>query len=377
MTKKKIFITIDWFDPAYKAGGPVVSIIKLIENLHEQFDFFILAGSQDYGDSEEIEGLVTNQWIDWRGMAKVYYLSKDKKTRANVFAILDESFADVYYIQGVFSLYFSIYPLIWWHQAKQEKAIVATRGMFHASALKVKRVKKLLFLYLARIMGWYHHVYFHSTNPEETAQLRKILAREATYIEASNFPRLLPFNSEHTKNRNELKILNVARISPEKNTLFLLDSLQHVIGQVTVTIVGNYADSGYFQQFLRKRDSLPPNVIVNYVGHRPIHELPDFYATHDLFVLPTTGENFGHAIIEALSAGLPCLISKNTPWNGLEQGGAGYNLDFDAEQYSKHIDGYFSMSEEEYKQASLSARKYAEQKVNIEKTKEAYIKLLA
>jgi glycosyltransferase involved in cell wall biosynthesis len=377
LTKKKIFITIDWFDPAYKAGGPVVSIIKLIENLYDQFDFFILTGSQDYGDTEEIDGLITNQWLDWKGMAKVYYLSKDKRSRASVFAILDESAADVYYIQGVFSRYFSIYPLIWWHQAKQEKAIVATRGMFHTSALQVKRFKKLLFLYLARIMGWYHHVYFHSTNPEETAQLKKILGREATYIEASNFPRLLAFNEHKNKTDRVLKILNVARISPEKNTLFLLDSLQHVIGEVTVTIVGNYADSGYFQQFLRKRDSLPPNVKVNYIGHKPIHELPEFYATHDIFVMPTTGENFGHAIIEALSAGLPCLISKNTPWNGLEESSAGFNLDFDSEKYSEMIDFYFNMTQKEYHQASLSARQYAEDRVNIEKTKEAYIKLLA
>lgn len=377
MNKKKILITIDWFDPAYKAGGPVISIIKLIENLHDQFDFFILTGSLDYGDTEEIPGLVKDEWTDWRGMAKVYYLSEAEKSRAKIFDILDNSCADVYYIQGVFSLYFSIYPLIWWHQAKKDKVIIATRGMFHASALRVKSTKKMLFLVLAKIMGWYHHVIFHSTNPEETAQLRKILRKESTYIEASNFPHLLSFDIGKKREKGVLKILNVARISPEKNTLFLLEALQHVISEVRVTIVGNYADSGYYQQFLKNMVTLPPNVKIEYAGHKPITELPAYYAANDIFVLPTTGENYGHAIIEALSAGLPCMISKNTPWNGLEEAGAGYNLEFDAGQYSAIIDRYNQMSDEDFESARHQARKYAESKVSIEKTREAYINLLS
>ena len=48
---------MDWFDPAYKAGGPVMSIVKLIENLHEYYDFYVLAGSKDYGDDAECSGL--------------------------------------------------------------------------------------------------------------------------------------------------------------------------------------------------------------------------------------------------------------------------------------------------------------------------------
>ena len=35
------------------------------------------------------------------------------------------------------------------------------------------------------------------------------------------------------------------------------------------------------------------------------------------FLLPTGGENFGHAIFEALSCGVPALISDRTPWRDL------------------------------------------------------------
>lgn len=368
---------MDWFDPAYKAGGPVVSIIKLIENLHDQFDFYVLAGATDYGDTEEISGLVTDEWIDWRGIAKVQYVSNSNRTRARIFHVLDTTPADVYYIQGVFSLYFSIFPLIWWHQAKEQVAIIATRGMFHTSALKVKRFKKLLFLYAAKIMGWYHHVSFHSTNPEETEQLEKILGREATYIEASNFPRILEFDKTKKRIPGKLRLLNVARISPEKNSLFMLEALQQVIGEVELTVIGNYADPVYFRQFQKAMTTLPPNVKVNYLGHKPIGELPQYFRENDVFIMPTTGENFGHSIIEALSAGLPCLISEKTPWNGLEESNAGFNLPDKGAMYSKRIDAFIKMTDEEFSEYSAAARLYAEDKVNVEKTKESYIKLFS
>jgi glycosyltransferase involved in cell wall biosynthesis len=52
---------------------------------------------------------------------------------------------------------------------------------------------------------------------------------------------------------------------------------------------------------------------------------------YDYLLLPTHGENFGHVIAEALRAGLPCVISDRTPWNGLEAAGAGWNIKLEAE----------------------------------------------
>ena len=55
-------------------------------------------------------------------------------------------------------------------------------------------------------------------------------------------------------------------------------------------------------------------------------------ASH-LFALLTLGENFGHAIGEALRAGCPVLISDQTPWTDVVATGAGVVLDEPARRH--------------------------------------------
>lgn len=375
--KKKVLICVDWFDPAFKAGGPVISTIKLIENLYEDYDFYVLTGSVDYGDEQPLP-VERDCWVDWQGKAKVYYMSKENQRRREIFRIMDEVEADINYVQGIFSFSFSIYPLIWWHQAKKERIIVAPRGMFHSTALNVKRTKKILYITAAKIMGWFNHVLFHTTNPEETTEVKKILGKKVAFHEASNFPHILPYvKGDYDKQKGVVKILSIARISPEKNTLFLISALSKMKCKAEVTLIGTYADESYFNAVMKKIASLPENVVVKYEGHKKVSELEAYYKLNDIFVLPTRGENFGHAIVEALFSGLPCIISDNTPWHKLEEEGAGCNLNMDENKYAAVMDSYCSMDAAEYSLSSQNARKYMEQRIDIESIKNCYKKLLS
>lgn len=51
---------------------------------------------------------------------------------------------------------------------------------------------------------------------------------------------------------------------------------------------------------------------------------PPPYAIASLFLLPSHGENFGLSIAEALSSGVPALVTDATPWAELNQIGAGW-----------------------------------------------------
>ncbi len=43
-------------------------------------------------------------------------------------------------------------------------------------------------------------------------------------------------------------------------------------------------------------------------------------------VLPSFGENFGHAIFESFANGTPVIIGNNTPWKEIESQRAGFEV---------------------------------------------------
>jgi glycosyltransferase involved in cell wall biosynthesis len=52
-----------------------------------------------------------------------------------------------------------------------------------------------------------------------------------------------------------------------------------------------------------------------------------FLGGFDLLVLPTRGENFGHVVLESLAAGTPVIVGRDTPWQRVEEAGAGWLCD--------------------------------------------------
>ena len=88
--------------------------------------------------------------------------------------------------------------------------------------------------------------------------------------------------------------------------------------------------------------------------------VPKLLSQNHLFFLPTHGENYGHAIQEALSAGCAVIVSDQTTWKNLEQCGVGYVFSLDEQQkYIDAIEMYAGMSEEQFQKVADKALNYA------------------
>ena len=48
MGKPQVLVFIDWYKPYYKAGGPVRSMVNLVEHLSDRIDFHIVTSDRDY-----------------------------------------------------------------------------------------------------------------------------------------------------------------------------------------------------------------------------------------------------------------------------------------------------------------------------------------
>ena len=54
--KGKVLIYLDWFEPAFKAGGPIQSIRGIISLVNA--DFRIVTRSKDKGDNNHLKNMV-------------------------------------------------------------------------------------------------------------------------------------------------------------------------------------------------------------------------------------------------------------------------------------------------------------------------------
>jgi glycosyltransferase involved in cell wall biosynthesis len=71
---------------------------------------------------------------------------------------------------------------------------------------------------------------------------------------------------------------------------------------------------------------LPKGVTVQFAGALQEAEIRELLIRADAMILPTQGENFGHAIFESLGVGTPVIVSDRTIWRGLQQQQAGWDL---------------------------------------------------
>lgn len=318
----------------------------------------MLTTDRDLGDSNSLEYIETNKWIKQDGF-ETMYLSPDKIRYQHVKKIIVALNPDKIYLNSMFSR-FTVYSLM--SSLRSNKIVLAPRGMLQPSALSVKPIKKYFYLSLLRFLNAGQYISFHSTSIEETKSIKKIFPVAKKIIEASNLP--VSVNNElvaHKKEKGKLNMVFVGRSHPIKNLLYLLECLESIKGNCTLKIVSTREDEEYWQQCVKKIDQLNTVEIIVLLD-LPHHEIKHHLEWADIFILPTLGENFGHAIFEALAVGRPVLISDQTPWRGLAEKKAGYDLSLSSpHNYSSIIQAFIEMDEEALLDYRRGALEYAKQ----------------
>jgi glycosyltransferase involved in cell wall biosynthesis len=123
-----------------------------------------------------------------------------------------------------------------------------------------------------------------------------------------------------------LRLVFVGRIVPIKGLAFALRALARLKTPARLEVFGPAEDAATYAEARALAEQLPPHVTVDWRGAASNETIVAAMARSDVFLLPTGGENFGHAIFEALACGVPALISDQTPWRGLAAQHAGWDL---------------------------------------------------
>lgn len=351
MSKKKILIFIDWYLPGYKAGGPIQSIANLVAHLSGEFEFLIVTSDTDYCESTPYRAVKSNEWNTLSDGTKVYYFSKEELTPSNIRKLIQHTAFDCVYLNGIFSLYFTLIPLYLLRKKRDKKIVIAARGMFATSALGVKKTKKQFFLRAVKVLRLFDTVRFHATTQNEKNEILAVLGNITHVQIAGNLPQkieLLPFE-ESTKSIGAIKLINIARIAPEKNLLFALQVLKETKAFVLFDFYGPIYDTAYWEECKKVMKELPSNVMATYKGVLKSESVLTELEKYDFMFMPTQGENFGHIILQSFAAGIPIIISDQTPWKNLSEKNCGWDIKLsDTQAFLDVIDQCVHLSQEDY-----------------------------
>jgi glycosyltransferase involved in cell wall biosynthesis len=105
-------------------------------------------------------------------------------------------------------------------------------------------------------------------------------------------------------------LIFVGRVTQQKGLPYLLYALQQLIHAgtpVRLTIIGAGAELGNLRRAVKDFDI---ESRVTFLGEVPNERIAEHLLTHDIFVLPSLYEGFGVAVVEAMAAGLPVIVTR-------------------------------------------------------------------
>lgn len=361
--RSSILVQVDAYLPGYRAGGPIRSISAIVEQLGDEYSWRIICPDRDIGDRQPYPGVTPDAWCTV-GKAQVFYASKRMLRPWHLLRLIKRTPHDLLYLNSFFSPVFSITPAIgqWLGLLPRRPLLIAPRGEFSSSALALKAYKKRPFIALAEVLGLYRNVFWHCSTPRELDDLRARveIASDAGFIARNSFV-AQDLVAHQSPGQGQVPVvrssgLNVAflsRISPMKNLEFALSVMAHVNVPVQFNIYGPEEDAAYASACRALAAQLPPHVHATFHGPVAPDAVVHVLAQNDVFLLPTRGENFGHVIVEAWQAGLPVLISDQTPWRSLHEMNLGWDLPLTApEAFVRVLDDVALWSQEKRREVS-------------------------
>lgn len=359
--KPTILIFLDWFYPAYKAGGPIKSVFNIVNALYKKLNFFIVTSAYDLDESEILDGTHQNIWIKEEKYS-IIYLNKKNQNKTRIQSIMSEVSPNRYYFNSIFSIKFTLLPL---QLIKDNsKVILAPRGMLGAEALKIKFFKKKIFIEFCKLIGVFKHITWHASTKLEEEEIKKAFGSSSIIQIAQNIATLVVPRPKQTQNKRkgELKLIFFSRINEKKNLIFAIQVLKIINNtNVQLDIYGPIEDDNYFEKIIEIVNNNSLNV--NYKGILKPTDLPTKLWNYHFLLFPTKHENYGHVIAESLCASLPVVISKNTPWLDLENKKVGYDLDLKDTDFVDIIKQLLNQNQTEYTILVESSYRFSQEKI--------------
>lgn len=316
-TEPNVVVCARYFRPGFKAGGPVQSLAAVYDSV-PSVGFHVVTGDRDLGDAAPYSGLDLQGHLD--DPAVTYLDSRGLRGHLRVVRELRRLRIDVVYLNGLWASDFTIAPLaaMVLGVLPRRPVLVAPRGELGHSAIRISRwKKKLVGVVLRRVILSRLDITWQATSAHEAEDIRVWAGSDSSIVQVPNLTTGGIRTSVQWSPRPAyapLRVVMVARAARVKNIETAIRAMSFA-PDATLEIYGPLEDREYVRECVKLAEGL--GVSVAFHGPVPSARVPDLLMRHDVLLFPTHGENFGHAIAEALKAGTPVLTSDATPWTAV------------------------------------------------------------
>ena len=229
----------------------------------------------------------------------------------------------------------------------RNKIIASEHASYYAYNFVYRKIKSWLYPRLKAI----------SVPTTMDTDIYKKLGYNAYYI-----PHLNTYSQTHNNELNSKRIINVGRLTSDKQQMLLLDIWKKVYDNIDdkewkLQIIG----SGEEEEHLNEKIIRDDIKNVEMIPHT--FRIADYYRNAELFVFTSKMEGFGMVLLEAMSFGVPCVSfdCPSGPRDIIRNSENGYLINcYDKEEYCNCVINYINKSKDEKNLLSDCASKFIE-----------------
>ena len=321
----KILAVADFYLPGSGAGGPVRSISNFVEQYGEEHEFLVVTRDRDKTDLEPYD---FDKSILWQavGKSRIRYLAPHERTIPIFEQLLSDEKPDWIYLNSLFSRFSRMMLQARRRVGRQSQVLLAIRGELDPGAIRFKRFRKEAYIGFAKITGVYRDVEFQASTDSELRFCKKYFPTNKVHV-ARNLPARV-WGEPRRRSKSNVYVY-ASRISPKKNLEIALKAVATINSKQTdpaikLKVYGDAVDRKYMRRIVSLAERCGESVEL--MGGYDHENIECILNDCSFTILPTFGENFGHSIYESAAAGIPFLISDQTPWTEAAEDGAGWAL---------------------------------------------------
>lgn len=302
-------------------GGPSQAVIEMVRALRNEGIDACIVTTEDNGIYKSRD-IPVNQWVMYKDVPILVHSCLDSHIRTIREYLISFSFAywllrnirsyDVVHIHALFSFPSTIGMII--SRVRGVPYIIRTIGQLNSWSLSQSAVKKKAMLGLVENKNLRGASAIHVTSKYEQLDLEKFGLADKCFIVGLGV--VVPFlnvNETRSTIKGRVRFLFLSRIHPKKRLelllkalAFLKDTMKEERWELAIAGTGDH----YYLEMLKSRSKelRIENKIV-WHGHVDGDAKQNLFRSSDWFVLPSASENFGIAVVEAMAASIPVIVS--------------------------------------------------------------------